>query len=131
MAKKSPAPSGFKPAIPTTPSPSRSATDASAPDGFELRTTTAPWIATGVKIRKTGDTYKLASTQGMQSMDTPDGGHRPLVRETTLEEYRKEPEFAKEDEVPKDLTLYAPYPYEKEDYSWGMTIDLNSCVGCN
>ncbi len=100
-------------------------------DAYALRTTAAPWIATGVKIRKTGDTYKLASTQGYQSMDTPDGAHRPLVRETTLEEYQKEPNFAQEDEVPKDLTLYEPYPYDKEAYAWGMTIDLNSCVGCN
>ena len=100
-------------------------------NAYALRTTAAPWIASGVKITKTGDTYKLASTQGYQSMDTPDGAHRPLVRETTLEEYKKEPDFAKEDEVPKDLTLYEPYPYDKEDYAWGMTIDLNSCVGCN
>jgi molybdopterin-containing oxidoreductase family iron-sulfur binding subunit len=100
-------------------------------NAYALRTTAAPWTASGVKITKTGDTYKLASTQGYQSMDTPDGAHRPLVRETTLEEYKKEPDFAKEDEVPKDLTLYEPYPYDKEDYAWGMTIDLNSCVGCN
>jgi molybdopterin-containing oxidoreductase family iron-sulfur binding subunit len=100
-------------------------------DAYALRTTAAPWTASGVKIKKTGDTYKLASTQGYQSMDTPDGAHRPLVQETTLEEYRKEPNFAQEDEVPKDLTLYEPYPYDKEDYAWGMTIDLNSCVGCN
>ena len=100
-------------------------------DAYALRTTAAPWIATGVHIRKTGDTYKLASTQGYQSMDTPDGAHRPLVRETTLEEYRKDPAFAKEDEPPKELTLYEPYPYDEEDYAWGMTIDLNSCVGCN
>jgi MoCo/4Fe-4S cofactor protein with predicted Tat translocation signal len=100
-------------------------------DSYALRTSSAPWIATGVTIRKTGDTYKLASTQGMQSMDTPDGGHRPLVRETTLEEYRKEPNFAQEDEPAPGLTLYEPYPYKSEDYAWGMTIDLNSCVGCN
>ncbi len=101
-------------------------------DAYTLRTTVPlPWIATGLQIRKTGDTYKLASTQGYQSMDTPDGAHRPLVRETTLEEYRKEPNFAKEEEPPKDLTLYTPYPYDKEDYAWGMAIDLNSCVGCN
>jgi MoCo/4Fe-4S cofactor protein with predicted Tat translocation signal len=100
-------------------------------NAYTLRHSAVPWIASGVTIRKTGATYKLASTQGYQSMDTPDGGHRPLVRETTLEEYRKEPDFAKEDEPPKELTLYTPYPYEKEDYSWGMTIDLNSCVGCN
>jgi MoCo/4Fe-4S cofactor protein with predicted Tat translocation signal len=100
-------------------------------DAYSLRTTAAPWIATGLQIRKTGETYKLASTQGYQSMDTPDGGHRPLVRETTLEEYRKEPNFAKEDEPAPGLTLYQPYPYKDEAYAWGMTIDLNSCVGCN
>jgi len=100
-------------------------------NAYALRTTAASYTASGVKITKTGDTYKLASTQGYQSMDTPDGTHRPLVREATLEEYKKEPDFAKEDEPAKDLTLYEPYPYDKEDYAWGMTIDLNSCVGCN
>jgi MoCo/4Fe-4S cofactor protein with predicted Tat translocation signal len=100
-------------------------------NAYELRTSANPWIATGVQIRKTGETYKLASTQGMQSMDTPDGGHRPLVREATLEEYKKEPEFAKEEEVPAELTLYKPYPYKEEAYAWGMAIDLNRCVGCN
>ncbi len=100
-------------------------------DAYALRTTAAPWIATGLQIRKTGETYKLASTQGYQSMDTPDGGHRPLVRETTLEEYRKEPAFAQEEEPAPGLTLYKPYPYKEEDYAWGMAIDLNSCVGCN
>ena len=100
-------------------------------DAYALRTSAAPWIASGLQIRKTGETYKLASTQGYQSMDTPDGAHRPLVYETTLEEYRKEPNFAKEEETPKEVTLYEPYPYDKEDYAWGMTIDLNSCVGCN
>ncbi|HEY6770649.1 MAG TPA: TAT-variant-translocated molybdopterin oxidoreductase [Candidatus Sulfotelmatobacter sp.] len=100
-------------------------------DAYPLRTSAAPWIASGVTIKKTGETFKLASTQGYQSMDTPDGGHRPLVRETTLEEYRKEPGFAKEDETPYELSLYKPYPYKEETYAWGMTIDLNSCVGCN
>jgi MoCo/4Fe-4S cofactor protein with predicted Tat translocation signal len=101
-------------------------------DAYPIRTSAAPWFVAGLKPpRKTGETYKLASTQGYQSMDTPDGGHRPLVRETTLEEYRKEPNFAKEEEPAPGLTLYKPYPYKEEDYAWGMAIDLNSCVGCN
>jgi molybdopterin-containing oxidoreductase family iron-sulfur binding subunit len=101
-------------------------------DAYPIRTSAAPWFVEGLKPpRKTGDTYKLASTQGYQSMDTPDGGHRPLVRETTLEEYRKEPNFAQEEEPAPGLTLYKPYPYKEEDYAWGMAIDLNSCVGCN
>ena len=100
-------------------------------NAYELRTTAAPWIATGVQIRKTGSTYQLASTQGMQSMDTPDGAHRPLVRETSLEEYRKDPNFAKEEQPPPGLTLYPAYDYDKQQYAWGMAIDLNRCVGCN
>ena len=98
---------------------------------YELRTSAAPWIASGVQIRKTGAIYELASTQGMQSMDTPDGATRPLVRETTLEEYKKEPTFAQEDQPAYGLSLYKPYPYKEETYAWGMAIDLNKCVGCN
>ena len=62
-------------------------------DAYALRTTNALWFATGGKLTKTGDHYQLASTQGYQTMDTGDGATRPLVREATLEEYRKEPKF--------------------------------------
>ena len=100
-------------------------------DAYALRTTNALWFATGGKLSKTGDHYQLASTQGYQTMDTGDGATRPLVREATLEEYRKEPKFAKEDEPPATLTLYPGYDYKKSPDAWGMTIDLNACVGCN
>jgi Fe-S-cluster-containing dehydrogenase component len=100
-------------------------------DAYPLRTTNALWVATGAKLTKTGDFYQLASTQGYQTMDTDDGGHRPAVREATLAEYRKEPKFAKEDEPPAELTLYQPFDYKKSPDAWGMTIDLNACVGCN
>jgi MoCo/4Fe-4S cofactor protein with predicted Tat translocation signal len=99
-------------------------------DFYSLRDSAEPWFTAGVTLTKTGETYKLATTQGYQTMDTP-VGQRPLVRTASLEEYHKEPEFAKEEEPPKDLTLYKPYPYEKEPYAWGMSIDLNACVGCN
>jgi len=102
-------------------------------DAYPLRTTSTPWTATGLQIRKTGKTYVLASTQGYQSMTTPNDDTRPLVREASLAEYRKNPKFAVEmDENPApELTLYKPYPYDKEMYAWGMAIDLNRCVGCN
>jgi len=102
-------------------------------DIYPLRTSQNPWIASGVKLTSTGETYDLASTQGYQTMETPDGSERPLVMETTLEEYKKDPNFAKEGEPPKELTLYHPelYDYSKETYSWGMAIDLSKCVGCN
>ena len=100
-------------------------------DVYPLRTSQAPWFANGAQLRRTGETYDLASTQGYQSMETPDGSERPLVQERSLEEYKKEPSFAKEGEPPAALTLYKPFDYSKETYSWGMAIDLNSCVGCN
>ncbi|MGO9072929.1 MAG: TAT-variant-translocated molybdopterin oxidoreductase, partial [Terriglobales bacterium] len=101
-------------------------------DVYPLRTRQAPWFADGAKLTPTGETYELASTQGYQSMETPDGSERPLVQERSLEEYKKEPNFAKEGEPPAELTLYKPpVDYSKEMYSWGMAIDLNKCVGCN
>jgi MoCo/4Fe-4S cofactor protein with predicted Tat translocation signal len=100
-------------------------------DVYPLRTSQAPWFADGAKLRPTGDIYQLASTQGYQTMETPDKSERPLVQERSLEEYKKEPNFAKEGEPPADLTLYKPFDYSKETYSWGMAIDLNACVGCN
>jgi len=99
-------------------------------DMYAIRPSATPWFATGVNLTKAGGTYKLASTQGYQTMDTPEGA-RPQVRSASLEEYHKEPDFAKEEQPPAELTLYKPYPYEKEPYAWGMAIDLNSCVGCN
>jgi MoCo/4Fe-4S cofactor protein with predicted Tat translocation signal len=102
-------------------------------DVYPMRTSQASWFADGAKLTATGEIYQLASTQGYQTMETPNGSERPQVQERNLEEYKKEPNFAKEGEPPKDLTLYKPweFPYDKETYSWGMAIDLNSCVGCN
>jgi len=96
---------------------------------YPLRFSATPWTANGVTIRKTGDTYKLATTQGYQTMDTPVGA-RPLVRAASLDEYRKEPRFAQEGEPAPGLTLYPGYDYKNEAYAWGMAIDMNACVGC-
>jgi MoCo/4Fe-4S cofactor protein with predicted Tat translocation signal len=100
-------------------------------DVYPLRPSATPWFTTGANISKTGETYLLASTQGYQTMETPNGDSRPLVRTRSLEEYKKEPNFAQDDKPPAELTLYPGYDYKSEPYSWGMTIDLNSCVGCN
>ena len=100
-------------------------------DMYPLVYSATPGFATGVNITTTGDTYKLASTQGYQTMETQDGATRPLVQSTSLEEFKKEPKFAQEEEPPPSLTLYPGFDYSKEPNSWGMTIDMSSCVGCN
>ena len=97
---------------------------------YSLRTSSMPWFATGVKITPTGGTYKLATTQGEQTMDTPVGS-RPLVREASLDEYKQHPHFATEEEPVAKLSLFPGFDYKSEPYAWGMAIDLNSCVGCN
>jgi molybdopterin-containing oxidoreductase family iron-sulfur binding subunit len=95
-------------------------------DAYAIRTSRALWSDRGLELQKTGDKYRLVSTQGEQVME---GRH--LVRAATLDQYRKNPKFAHElVEAPKqDETLYREYKYE--GYKWGMTIDLNACVGCN
>jgi len=92
---------------------------------YELRNSNTPWFGTGLKITKTGETYGMAYTQAHQNMEG-----RNLVRAATLEEFIKNPGFAKEmAEAPAPgLTLYQPYEYK--DHKWGMAIDLNSCIGC-
>jgi MoCo/4Fe-4S cofactor protein with predicted Tat translocation signal len=102
-------------------------------DMYQLRNSATPWMTTGVRLSKVGGTYKLATTQGYQTMDTPTGS-RPLVRETSLNEYKKEPHFAQEEEPRPDETLYPQLPgweYKEKPNAWGMAIDLNKCVGCN
>ena len=98
-------------------------------DLYPLRSSSAAWLANGVKISKAGGSYILATTQGYQTMDTGDT-ERPVVRTATLEEYRKEANFD-EEKPQENETLYPPYDYKSEPYSWGMAIDLNACVGCN
>ncbi len=89
----------------------------SAPDSYSMR---------GVQVSKTGRTYPLANTQDHNSMEG-----RPIILEADLEEYRKEPEFAKEAvEHPPLVSLWDEKKYD-QGYQWGMTIDLSTCSGCN
>jgi molybdopterin-containing oxidoreductase family iron-sulfur binding subunit len=90
------------------------------------------YIETGATVKKTGETHVLACTQHHWSMEG-----RPAVREANLEEFIKEPTFAQEKfhgvEPPIVQSLY-PNPLDEAKktalHQWGMTVDLNACVGC-
>jgi MoCo/4Fe-4S cofactor protein with predicted Tat translocation signal len=112
--------------------------------GFDanlLRTTSAPWIAGGLQLAKSGKTFDFASVQHQYNIDFE--GHpadfasetafrRDLVQIATLDEFRKNPAFAQNDENQVDGNNISLYPGFKYDgYAWGMSIDLNRCVGCN
>ncbi|MFY9530624.1 MAG: TAT-variant-translocated molybdopterin oxidoreductase [Candidatus Acidiferrales bacterium] len=109
-------------------------------DSYVMRTSVAPWIAGDLHIDRTSGRYELATTQHHHLIDFE--GHRgeeesiaafsrELVRVGTLDEFRKNPDFAKDprEETSKGLTLYPGF--KDTGYSWGMAIDLNSCIGCN
>jgi MoCo/4Fe-4S cofactor protein with predicted Tat translocation signal len=100
---------------------------------YTLRTSEAPWIATGAKVTKIAGKYTLASTQGYQTMEVGDDIRR-VVQTATLEEYRKEANF-NEDAPRDDEMLYNETRRQQavnhEAYAWGMAIDMNACVGCN
>jgi molybdopterin-containing oxidoreductase family iron-sulfur binding subunit len=98
-----------------------------------------PYYSRGVKLTKTDKRYRVACTQGTQDMNG-----RGMIRAAGLEEYKKNPGFAKErgeelrEEDPRpDETLYPGYAYpatgenENPAYKWGLSIDLNRCSGCN
>jgi len=95
-------------------------------NAYSLRTSTSPWIASRVEIRKTGERYTLVTTQEHHSME-----NRDPVRYASASEYAKRPDFvdAEADTPPRSLTLYPEYA--PEEYAWGMAIDLATCIGCN
>jgi MoCo/4Fe-4S cofactor protein with predicted Tat translocation signal len=104
--------------------------------GYKVRTSDAPWFAP-VNIKKVGEGFGFAHPQGFQYIDYSDlpKGTEPLknrhiIRKATLEDFIKNPNFAHEDiESPgPEMTLYTNYQYT--ELKWGMTIDMNSCVGC-
>ncbi len=98
-------------------------------DAYPLRTASSPRLAAGVTLKVTGMTYPMAQTQEHRSMEG-----RDLVREGTLEDYQENPAFAQkmgmDSHIPPNISLYT-HPALTSAEQWGMTVDLNTCTGCN
>jgi molybdopterin-containing oxidoreductase family iron-sulfur binding subunit len=98
-------------------------------NAYVLRTTDALWFATGLEMRKTSDTYSLSTTQHHHNMEG-----RDIIREGTLVEFNANPHFIDtlaEPRPPRAGTLYLPNEFRYTGYKWAMSIDLNTCIGCN
>jgi molybdopterin-containing oxidoreductase family iron-sulfur binding subunit len=91
---------------------------------FTLRGSTAPNFDGGAAISKRGGAHPLSATQNHGSME-----NRPLVRETTLAELHA-PKEAHDAPAQHHFSLWKEHTYDK-GRQWGMTIDLNACIGCN
>jgi molybdopterin-containing oxidoreductase family iron-sulfur binding subunit len=118
-------------------------------DAYAIRSSAAPLIATGATIAKTGDPYELAVTKshyhddrakwaggkggGNDSLEGNEAETRGIVRYASLEEFKQNPNFAHEGEGREDPeadeSMFPAYVYDKN--AWGMSMDMNSCVGCN
>jgi molybdopterin-containing oxidoreductase family iron-sulfur binding subunit len=105
-------------------------------NAYLLATTDGIWIASAT-VEKTGKTYPLSTTQhhhimGKEGEEREEESvaalQRKLVRGGTLEEFRKDPSLGEENEE-NGPSMYPRFKYEGN--SWGMSIDLNSCIGCN
>jgi molybdopterin-containing oxidoreductase family iron-sulfur binding subunit len=95
-------------------------------NAYALRTSDTLWFGGGLELRKTGASYRLATTQHHHTMDG-----RSIILAAPLTYYLEHPQFV-EAEIKKpqtDETMYTLYEYP--GYAWGMTIDLTTCIGCN
>jgi MoCo/4Fe-4S cofactor protein with predicted Tat translocation signal len=120
-------------------------------DAFKVRGSSAPGFDRGVRVSKVGRTYPLSATQEHGSMEG-----RPLVRESTLATLASKPTHGAEPdegghagagqptpegggtpgalgvfpEDPHHFSLWKEHAYD-QGHQWGMTVDLNTCIGCN
>jgi MoCo/4Fe-4S cofactor protein with predicted Tat translocation signal len=102
-------------------------------NAYDIRYADEQWFASGAWVSKTNERFVIASTQTHFTMDG-----RDILRETSIEEYEREKDqLAQERQTQEkelhDLSLYQDFDYKNQGngYAWGMSIDLNSCVGCN
>ncbi len=119
-------------------------------NAYKIRPSWAPFYATG-SIRKVEGKWGTAITkshyqdkrsaslrgegQGNNSLEANEAlGERAIIRYATLDEFLANPNFAHEGasrETPRqDTSMFPIWPY-KEANAWGMSIDMNSCTGCN
>ena len=109
-------------------------------NAYDVRYSFEPWLANGAQISKTAERFVIASTQAHFLMREPNfgGPDRDILRASSIEEFAKEREVRRHEAEEqkkelRELSLYPDFDYKNQGngYAWGMSIDLNSCVGCN
>ncbi len=118
-------------------------------NAYLIRTSDAPFYTVG-SMKKVEGKWGVAVTKshfqdhrsplfggqgnGNNSLEADEAiGERGIIRYATLAEYKADPGFANEGEnrpkTDRENTLFPNWEYK--DNAWGMSIDMNSCTGCN
>ena len=93
---------------------------------------TMMYSALDVTVESANETTMVAGTQVHQGLMG-----RDIVKETVLEEYKKDAKAGNHPEelhthsgkvIPTSVDLWDSF--DRPGHKWGMTIDLNSCIGC-
>ena len=119
-------------------------------NAYLIRSTWGPLYATG-SLKKVDGKWGVAITKshyqdhrsatfsgegtGNNSIEADEAlGPRGIIRYATLEEFTANPDFAHEGEgretPTQDTTMFPNWAYNEAN-AWGMSIDMNSCTGCN
>ena len=103
-------------------------------NAYALRSADSLW-ARPVSIRRVSGHHLLATTQEHFdiALQTEEAASRHHVRHATLADFIADPQviehmghhaFGEE-----GASMFPPHPYT--GYSWGLTVDLSACTGCN
>jgi molybdopterin-containing oxidoreductase family iron-sulfur binding subunit len=119
-------------------------------NAYLIRTAASPFYAVG-SMKKIEGKWGVAVTKshfqdhrpklfggqgnGNNSLEADEAiSERGIIRYATLAEYKADPGFANEgpgrEKTDKDVTLFPNWEYNEAN-AWGMSIDMNSCTGCN
>lgn len=85
-------------------------------DAYALRPAATPWVAPGLTLRPTGRRAEMIATQLDRNIDSTDAARSVAPGEG----------FPPPAPAP---SLYPEWRYE--GHAWGMTVDLDACIGCN
>ncbi len=101
-------------------------------NAYDVCKSDSPSMGTGI-LNKRGEQAAISSTQTHFNMEG-----RDILRVYDLETFEQNPEMGHQHNE-YDKSMYSSSKYDDsefqkhydENHRWGMTVDLNNCVGCN